>query len=418
MPTQICCIAPNIFGFTGGVQIYTRNLLEQLQVVLPEVQCTTLLKYDRPDHVTTTSAPIPGVRFQCFGQWPRQIQTLMMTLTLLWLAFRHPQTVFIATHAAYAKALYLAKRLFNIRYWVVAHGLEVWGVPPGLLQTALQQADGIAAVSQYTRQRLMREQNIPGDRIHILVNTFDASRFPIAPKPSHLLEKYGLTSDQKVILTVCRLGGESPLYKGYEHIIRLLPKLQADFPDIRYVLVGKGSDLSRIQRLVNTLGLQEQVILPGFVADDELPAYYQLCDLFAMPSAGEGFGIVYLEALSCGKPVLAGNLDGAVDPLRNGELGCLVHPGDREEILAGLRQLLQGDHPNERLYQPEYLRQQAIAHFSITQFRSQLAQLLHQVGLTALLNHEITAPTATTPESAARVGQIEPRLLPATPCAR
>jgi len=381
MPTQICCVAPNIFGFTGGVQIYTRNLLEQLKVVLPEAQCMTLLKYDRPSDVANASVPIPGIRFYCFGQWPRQVQTVAMTLMLLWLAWRQPHMLFIATHAQYAKALWLAKRVFKIRYWVVAHGLEVWNVPPGLLRTALRQADQIAAVSQYTRQRLMQEQSIAGDRIAILVNTLNAARFQIAPKPAHLLQQHGLRPDQKVILTVCRLGGESPLYKGYEQIIRLLPQLKAHWLDIQYVLVGKGSDLKRIQQLVQSLGLSENVILTGFVADEALPAYYNLCDVFAMPSTGEGFGIVYLEALSSGKPVLGGNQDGAVDPLLNGALGCLVNPRDRDEIAATLRQILQGTYPNPAIYQPEYLREQVIAHFSLTQFQTQLRQLLQQQGM-------------------------------------
>ncbi|NEQ99836.1 MAG: glycosyltransferase family 4 protein [Cyanothece sp. SIO2G6] len=382
MPTRICCVAPNIFGFTGGIQIYTRNLLEQFKTILPDAQYTTLLKYDRPSDVLNSSAPIPGIRFCCFGQWPRQLQTILMTLTLLWLAFRYRDMLFIVTHANYAKALCIAKRMFNIRYWIVAHGLEVWDVKPGLLQTALRQADRIAAVSQYTRQRLMQEQSIPGDRIHILTNTFDAERFQIAPKPLHLLEKHSLNPRQKVILTVCRLGGESPLYKGYEHIIRILPQLREHFSDIQYVLVGKGSDLKRIQQLVNTLDLQANVILPGFVPDEILPDYYNLCDVFAMPSTGEGFGIVYLEALSCGKPVLAGNQDGAVDPLLNGELGCLINPHDREEILMALLNILQGHYPNNRVYQPEYLREQAIAHFSINQFQTQLIHLLQHQGVT------------------------------------
>lgn len=405
MPTQICCIAPNIFGFTGGIQIYTRNLVEQLQVILPDAHYTVLLKYDRPRDVSNSESPISGVSFYCFGQWPRQIQTISMVFTLLWLAFRHPNMLFIATHANYAKALYVAKRLFKIRYWIVAHGLEVWDVEPGLLQIALRGADRIAAVSKYTRQRLMQEQRIPGDRIQLLVNTFDTSRFQLAPKPTYLLEKHGLTTEQKVILTVTRLGGEAPEYKGYEHIIRILPQLKAEFPDIQYVLVGKGSDLKRIQKLVKTLGLQDHVILPGFVANDELPAYYNLCDVFAMPSFGEGFGIVYLEALSSGKPTLAGNRDGSVDPLMNGELGCLVNPTDREEILTGLTQILQGNYANERIYQPEYLRERAIAHFSIEQFQTQLIDLLQRQGIATHL-------TKASLNAASRVTTDMPALVP------
>ena len=106
--------------------------------------------------------------------------------------------------------------------------------------------------------------------------------------------------------------------------------------------------------------------------------------MFSMPSQGEGFGIVYLEALTCGKPVLAGNQDGAVDPLLHGKLGCLVDPTDVNAIAHSLIQILHRTHPNPLLFQPQILRQQTIARFEFTQFHQTLAgfiqqQLMHQL---------------------------------------
>ncbi|NEP60882.1 MAG: glycosyltransferase family 4 protein, partial [Symploca sp. SIO2G7] len=95
-------------------------------------------------------------------------------------------------------------------------------------------------------------------------------------------------------------------------------------------------------------------------------------------SQGEGFGIVYLEALACGKPVLAGNQDGAVDPLLHGKLGCLVDPTDVKAIAYNLIQILQHTYPNPLLFQPQILRQQTIARFEFTQFRQTLAQLIQK----------------------------------------
>lgn len=379
MEPQICCVASNIFGFTGGIQIYTRHLLETLKTLRPNTHYTTLLKYDRTADVVQTTQPISDVEFVCFGRWPRWLQTVAMTLTILWLALRHRGMLFITTHANYAKALYLAKRLFGSRYWVVAHGLEVWNVEPGWLQQALRHADAIAAVSHYTRQRLLKEQALSPQQIGVLPNTFDPSRFQIQPKPAYLLERHGLTPEQPVILTVCRLG-KSETYKGYDLILRRLPQIRQQLPTVHYVLVGKGDDTPRIQQLIRELKLEEHVTLTGFVADEELPAYYSLCDVFAMPSTGEGFGIVYLEALACGKPVLAGNQDGAVDPLLSGELGCLVNPHDPDEIADRLVQILQGQYSNLNLYRPQVLRQSAIAHFATPQFQAHLHTLLQRYG--------------------------------------
>ena len=108
------------------------------------------------------------------------------------------------------------------------------------------------------------------------------------------------------------------------------------------------------------------------VQRDELCAHYNLCDLFAMPSRGEGFGIVFLEALACGKPALAGNRDGSVDPLRDGDLGLLVDPENLRDLRDAIIAALQKRHPHPNLFRPAYLREQVIAHFGIERFRATL----------------------------------------------
>jgi glycosyltransferase involved in cell wall biosynthesis len=118
------------------------------------------------------------------------------------------------------------------------------------------------------------------------------------------------------------------------------------------------------------------VTLTGFVPDEELVDHYNLCDVFAMPSKGEGFGIVYLEALACGKPTLGGNKDGAIDALCQGELGILVDPDDPNAIAQSLIQILQGTHPHPILYQPEVLRQKVIETFGFERFKQTLARLM------------------------------------------
>ena len=119
--------------------------------------------------------------------------------------------------------------------------------------------------------------------------------------------------------------------------------------------------------------------LAGFIPEEELADHYNLCDVFAMPSKGEGFGIVYLEAMACGKPVLGGNKDGTVDPLVNGELGCLVDPDDVEAIAENLTSILQGTYPNEIMYQPEKLRQKTIDLFGYDRFCQTVAELIESL---------------------------------------
>jgi glycosyltransferase involved in cell wall biosynthesis len=155
--------------------------------------------------------------------------------------------------------------------------------------------------------------------------------------------------------------------------------MRQHIPNVHYILAGKGDDRPRIEALVTQLNLQDCVTLPGFLTDEELCDHYNLCDMFAMPSQGEGFGIVFLEALACGKPVLAGNQDGSVQPLAGGELGCLVNPNNVDEIANKLIKILQGNYSNPTVYQSEYLRHRTIESFDLTQFKTKLAELLEAV---------------------------------------
>jgi glycosyltransferase involved in cell wall biosynthesis len=193
-----------------------------------------------------------------------------------------------------------------------------------------------------------------------------------------LLRRHAISPSKKIILTVARFAA-SEKYKGYDQIIRALPKILAAIPHAHYVLVGEGQDRSRIEQLISSLGVSKSVTLPGSVTDAELPDYYNLCDVFAMPSKGEGFGIVYLEALSCGKPVLAGNMDGSSDPLQNGQLGVLVNPDNIAEIAQALIAILQRTYPLPVLYRGDQLRERTIQAFGPDRFFGEVKRQLDEL---------------------------------------
>jgi glycosyltransferase involved in cell wall biosynthesis len=237
---------------------------------------------------------------------------------------------------------------------------------------ALRHADRILAVSSYTRDRLLQEQNLDPDQVAILPNTFNPDRFQISAKPAYLLEQHGLQPEQPIILTINRLCS-SESYKGYDRVLQALPQIRQIIPHVHYIIGGKGDDRPRIEQLIQQLQLQDCVTLAGFIPDSELCDYYNLCDVFAMPSKLEGFGIVYLEALACGKPTLGGDRDGAIDALCHGELGALVNPDDVGAIAKSLIQILQGIYPNPLIYQPETLRQKVINRYGFERFQQTLA---------------------------------------------
>ncbi|WP_445633818.1 Glycosyltransferase [Nostoc sp. DSM 114161] len=368
-------IFPNIFGFKGGIQVYSIFLLRALQDLYPEANYDVFLKYDKRNLKKDPNLEfLNSTKYHYFGHLPRLLQTILFARKIITFGILQRPTIVISTHVNYATACYALKRITGIPYWVVAHGLDVWEIDSKITKLALKEADRIISVSNYTRQRLLSETDIDPQKIVVLPNTFDAKEFQIKPKPTKLLKRYNLRDDQPVILMVTRLGRMAK-YKGYDQIIHALVKVRSQIPDVRFILAGKGDDLPRIKALISSLNLEDSITIAGFVPDEELCAHYNLCDVFAMPSKGEGFGIVYLEALACGKPVLAGNQDGSVDPLAQGKLGCLVDPDNVEEIADNLIQILQGNFSNPVVYQPELLQQKTIEAYEFSRFRARLAKL-------------------------------------------
>jgi glycosyltransferase involved in cell wall biosynthesis len=364
---------PNIFEFKGGIQVYLAVFLKALQSLYPNSDYEVFLKHD------TRSLPdlsfLSHTRFHFYGTWPLPLRTAVFASQIISIGLWQRPSLVISTHVNFTPAAYWLKRLTGLPYWVIAYGTDAWNIDHPPLQRAIHHADRILSISGYTRDRLLKEQNLTPAKISLLPCTFDASRFQIGPKPQHLLNRYRLTTEQPIILSVGRLDSTQP-YKGYDKILRALPEIRRQIPNVHYILVGQGSDRPRIEQLIAQLNLQKCVTLAGFVPDNEIGDYYNLCDVFAMPSKGEGFGIVYLEALACGKPTLGGNQDGAIDALCNGELGALVDPDNVDALARTLIQILQGTFDNAILYQPESLRKKVIENFGFECFKQRLAELM------------------------------------------
>lgn len=366
---------PELFVSKGGIQVFSGFLLQAIQTIYPQVKLTVVLKNDTNEVVSQNCDRLAEIQTYCCGAIISPLRTLGFAFKLLSLAIAQKPDLVIMTHLNFAPIAFLLKKIIGTKYIAIAHGIEAWQIQSLLLQKSLQSADLILAVSNFTRDRLCQEQDLSPDQVRILHNTFDATAWEIAPKPQYLLEKYGLRPEQKIILTVSRLV-KSEQYKGYDRLLEALPIIRQTFPDVHYIIVGKGGDRDRIEQIIKQKNLQNYVTLTGFVPDNDLCDYYNLCDLFAMPSKREGFGIVYLEALACGKPVLAGNLDGAVDALCQGDLGVLINPDNHQEIADTITKILLKKYDHPMIYQPEILRQKAIDTFGFEKFQQILSSYL------------------------------------------
>ena len=170
-----------------------------------------------------------------------------------------------------------------------------------------------------TSEAVEREQKVRREKIFLL---------PPALEPLGLdapVEDVPLAVPQggRVLLTVARLSTSEP-GKGVDTVIQALPQLLPAFPNLFYVIVGDGDARSGLERLAIENGVRERIIFAGKCPRESLRRYYEIADVFVMPSRQEGFGIVYLEAMAAGKPVVASPCGGAPEVVRDGEDGYLV----------------------------------------------------------------------------------------------
>lgn len=372
-PRSIHLWVPNLFEFKGGIQVYLQDVLQAITDEFPRLSASILDKLDK--HKPQGQFDSKTFSFFFSGHFPKVLQTPYFSLNLILEVIRAKPDLILCGHLNFSPVAFWIHRLTKIPYWILVYGTDAWDVQDQGKIKALHAADKIISISSYTRDRIIKEQGVPADKFSILPVTFDAQRFKISPKPAYLLHRYGLDLKQPILLTVGRLAS-SDRYKGYDQILHALPKICLSIPNIHYIIVGKGDDRSRLEQLIHQLQLQDCVTLAGFIPDRELCDHYNLCDVFAMPSKGEGFGIVYLEALACGKPALGGNQDGAIDALCQGELGALVDPDDVDAIAQTLIQILHGTYPNSLMYEPELLRQKVIEYFSFDSFKKTLGDLI------------------------------------------
>ena len=231
-------------------------------------------------------------------------------------------------------------RLFSRRAKTIicAHGLEVWEPLSFLRRHALRSADLILAPSQDTANQLASQQDVPQERIRVLPWALDPQfEALIAAKPG--AAPPANFPKGRVILTVGRWFADER-YKGMDTLITALPRLLTEWPDVQLVAVGEGDDQGWLEQIADGRGVLRHVHFLSGLKYAEIAACYQACEIFALPSRGEGFGLVYPEAMACGKPVIGGLHGGAPEVIDDGKTGYLVQHGDAGQLATSLEALL------------------------------------------------------------------------------
>jgi glycosyltransferase involved in cell wall biosynthesis len=283
----------------------------------------------------------------------------------------------LCTHLNFAPAARFLRKILGIPFGIVVYGVEIPNAQMSTFRKCLEDASLVVHLFDHAIDRL--EVWIPGIRskAYSLLSAVDGERFRVLPKAPDLVQKMGLEG-RKVLLTLCRMSKADGENKGYRRVLEALPRVLPHVDDLTYILAGGGDDLEDVRRLVEELGLSSTVILPGHLPAERVVDYYNLADLFVLPSKEEGFpAIVLLEALACGVPVMGGNQPGAEAALLDGELGCIVPHDDVEQIAAALVQAMQAPPPAWR--NRERLRERALERYGIQRYSREVSGLVDRI---------------------------------------
>ncbi len=326
---RVLALVTEAFGGEGGIAQYNRDFLTALASSEAVKTVIVLPRQGRPRP----------------GEEPKKVNQLPPSPSKIRFAFR-AAVVLIAQgpfDIVWCGHLYMAPLLACLtvftrsQTWMQVYGIEAWQCPNRSIRVAIKKVAHFFAVSRYTRRKFLSWADLDPAKVSVLPGAIDLLRFQPGPKPETLSDRYQLRGKQ-VLLTVGRLSA-SEKYKGHDQVIAALPELIQVNPAWVYVVAGDGDDQARLEKLAEERGVRSHVRFTGKIQEAQLPELYRAADIFVMPSCGEGFGIVYLEALATGLPVIAADYGGVRDPLREGLSGALVDTRKGDTLVSAIQRV-------------------------------------------------------------------------------
>lgn len=352
----------------GGVQLASRQIAASLAAIAAERGwpfCALSLN----DAKGERESSVGSLKFHFQGFEKNKIQFVLAALQTA----RTRPSIILAGHPNLAPVASVMKILAgNPQVYVSTHGIEVWRTLPLIRRRALRRADFVLAPSTDTARKLIEVQHIANEKIRKLAWALDPDFLALAAAPERLpLPEEFPRGD--VVLSVGRWAA-SERYKGADLLIQAVADLANQFPKLHLVLAGSGDDIPRLRELAQRSGCAERIHFFTSLSRQELAACYAHADVFALPSLGEGFGLVFLEAMAMKKPVIGAALGGIPDIVQNGETGFLVDPRDPHSLVTTLRTLLSA--PDMRRRMGERGNEVVRTRFSFDRFQDELRKIL------------------------------------------
>jgi phosphatidyl-myo-inositol dimannoside synthase len=334
-PRRILLLFTHVYA-NGGIQRFNQTFIAAMTSL--GVQCDVLTMHDT-DASIASRKPDPSVNAIGFaGSRTRFARATMRAVwrgKYDWVLIGHVNLLTLAVAALATRPLMRARAV------LIAHGIEVWYRIPRIRRYALRRVDRILCVSTYTRSRVLDQT--PGlrpERLKIFPNALgDTWRGEVAATS-------GRSLPGRYILSVTRLE-VGDRYKGIVSVLEALG--MTEDPSLQYVIVGDGNDRAFLELVAARFRVADRVHFLGSVSDQELTRLYSHCQAFVLPSGKEGFGIVFLEAMFFGAPVIAAAEKGALDVVCDEETGLLVPFGDSIALKRALDRVCGDDRLRDRL---------------------------------------------------------------------
>ena len=372
---QIIGLFPELLG-PGGVQEAGRQTAAALaQIATRNGWSTVFLSLNDPPRMQSFPAAERQLDFHGFGR-----SKTKFVISALRQSGKDARVV-LAAHPYLAVPATLMKwNSPQLKTVVVSHGIEVWKPLSRIRRRALLSADVLLAPSSDTARRLTEVQGIQASKIRRLPWPLSTSFLQWTDAPAELPAPRALPPGQ-FILTVGRWAA-SERYKGVDDLMRAVAQLRGTSPGLQLVAVGGGDDLPRLQKLSSELGIADRVHFLEDLSREELAACYARAEVFALPSRGEGFGLVFLEAMAFGCPVVAAACGGVTDLVEDGVNGLLIPPRDPDRLAETLNRLLHDGELRAKLgcNGQEIVRRK----FSFEIFQVELEKILAECGLDSI----------------------------------
>lgn len=298
---KIFLILSDCIGGYGGIAEYNRNLLNAIAqnenfFIYCFVRIGSKSKYVSNNYVQYK---------------PVKNKFVFSFIVILKAIFLRPKIVFNG-HLFLTYLSYIVSKISNSIIVSQFHGTEIWDKSLDYFKVKILEKSHCLSVSNYTKKNLYKTNGIKST---VIPNTFN-KQFIYLDKKQKLRDELKINHDDIVLISVGRLDSRNDGYKGQEHVIDFIynNKLKSD-KNYKYLIIGKGDYKETLLRKVKNLNLEKEVSVLGYVSTKNLIKYYNCSDIFIMLSKGEGFGIVYLEAMSCGLPTIGFDFGGVKDVL-------------------------------------------------------------------------------------------------------